>query len=275
MTQIETGTDHLLARVEDRVAILTMNRPERRNAMSGEMIGALSAALLEAERSPDVGCIVLTGAGGAFCAGGDVKGMAERNEGDSAARRATLDEAIAAQRLSQRATAGRLYEMPKPTIAALPGAAAGAGLSLALACDLRVASENAVLLTAFARVGFSGDYGGTFFLTRLVGAAKARELYYLSERVDAKEAERLGLVNRVFPESVFEEQTLELARRLANGPAVAYRYMKENLNRAVAGEMGECMDLEATHHVHTGFTEDHRNAVKAFVEKRTPEFKGR
>ena len=275
MTQIETGTDHLLARVEDRVAILTMNRPERRNAMSGEMIGALSAALLEAERSPDVGCIVLTGAGGAFCAGGDVKGMAERNEGDSAARRATLDEAIAAQRLSQRAKAGRLYEMPKPTIAALPGAAAGAGLSLALACDLRVASENAVLLTAFARVGFSGDYGGTFFLTRLVGAAKARELYYLSERVDAKEAERLGLVNRVFPESVFEEQTLELARRLANGPTVAYRYMKENLNRAVAGEMGECMDLEATHHVHTGFTEDHRNAVKAFVEKRTPEFKGR
>ena len=275
MTQIETGTDHLLARVEDRVAILTMNRPERRNAMSGEMIGALSAALLEAERSPDVGCIVLTGAGGAFCAGGDVKGMAERNEGDSAARRATLDEAIAAQRLSQRATAGRLYEMPKPTIAALPGAAAGAGLSLALACDLRVASENAVLLTAFARVGFSGDYGGTFFLTRLVGAAKARELYYLSERVDAKEAERLGLVNRVFPESVFEEQTLELARRLANGPTVAYRSMKENLNRAVAGEMGECMDLEATHHVHTGFTEYHRNAVKAFVEKRTPEFKGR
>ena len=201
--------------------------------------------------------------------------MNERNKPASGGAPTTLDEAIARQRLGQRATAGKLYEMPKPTIAALPGAAAGAGLSLALACDLRVASENAVLLTAFARVGFSGDYGGTFFLTRLVGAAKARELYYLSERVDAKEAERLGLVNRVFPESVFEEQTLELARRLANGPAVAYRYMKENLNRALAGEVMECMDLEVTHHVHTGKTEDHRDAVRAFVEKHAPVFRGR
>ena len=271
---IETGTEDLLARVEGRVAIFTMNRPKRRNAMSGPMMSALAAALRDAEADPDIGCIVLTGAGGAFCAGGDVKGMAARNAGDGG-RRATLDEAIASQRIAQRATAGRLYEMPKPTIAALPGAAAGAGLSLALACDLRVGSENAVMVTAFARVGFSGDYGGTFFLTQLVGSAKARELYYLSDRIDAKEAERLGLLNRVFPESVFEEQTLELAHRIANGPTIAYRYMKENLNRAVGGEMGECLDLEATHHVHTGLTEDHREAAKAFVEKRTPVFKGR
>jgi len=270
---LETGTEDLQARIEDRVAILTMNRPERRNALSGAMISALSATLRAVEADPDVGCVVITGAGGAFCAGGDVKGMAERNEGGG--RRATLDEAIAAQRLSQRATAGKLYEMPKPTIASLPGAAAGAGLSLALACDLRIASENAILLTAFARVGFSGDYGGTFFLTQLIGSAKARELYYLSERIDAKEALRLGLVNRVGSASALEEQTLELAHRIANGPSIAYRYMKENLNRAVGGEMGECMDLEATHHVHTGLTEDHREAVKAFVEKRTPTFHGR
>jgi 2-(1,2-epoxy-1,2-dihydrophenyl)acetyl-CoA isomerase len=165
--------------------------------------------------------------------------------------------------------------MPKPTIAALPGAAAGAGLSLALACDLRIASENALLVTAFAKVGFSGDYGGTFFMTQLIGAAKARELYYLSDRVDAREAERLGLVNRVVEESSLEKETMELARRLASGPSIAYRYMKENLNRAVGGEMGECLDLEATHHVHTGLTADHRNAARAFVEKRTPVFEGR
>jgi 2-(1,2-epoxy-1,2-dihydrophenyl)acetyl-CoA isomerase len=270
---LDTGSEHLLGRVEDRVAILTMNRPERRNAMSGPMVSSLARMLAELEIDPEVGCIVLTGAGRAFCAGGDVKGMAARNEGGG--RRKTMDEAIHEQRLMQRATAGRLYEMPKPTIAAIPGAAAGAGLSLALACDLRVASENALLTTAFAKVGFGGDYGGTFFMTHLIGAAKARELYFLSDKLDAKQAEQLGLVNRVFPESTFEEQTLELAGRLANGPSVAYRYMKENLNRAVAGEMGECLDMEATHHVHTSLTEDHRNAVKAFIEKREPEFKGR
>jgi 2-(1,2-epoxy-1,2-dihydrophenyl)acetyl-CoA isomerase len=272
---IETGTDHLQAWVEDGVAVLTMNRPERRNAMSGEMMSGMTIALREAEASNDVRCVVLTGAGGAFCAGGDVKGMNERNKPASGGAPTTLDEAIARQRLAQRATAGKLYEMPKPTIASLPGAAAGAGLSLALACDLRIASENALLVTAFAKVGFSGDYGGTFFMTQLIGAAKARELYYLSDRVDAKEAERLGLVNQVVTEGALEEKTLELARRLASGPSVAYRYMKENLNRAVGGEMGECMDLEATHHVHTGLTEDHRNAARAFVEKKTPVFVGR
>jgi len=270
----ERGSEDLRVRRESGVAILTMNRPERRNAMSGPMLSAMAAALRNAENDPEVRCVVLTGAGGAFCAGGDVKGMNEQHDGRGG-RPSTLDENIARQRLVQRATAGKLYQMPKPTIASLPGAAAGAGLSLALACDLRIASENAVMLTAFARVGFSGDYGGSFFLTQLVGSAKARELYYLSERVDAKEAERLGLIHQVVPEAALEEKTLELALRLASGPSVAYRYMKENLNRAVGGEMGECLDLEATHHVHTGLTEDHKSAVKAFVEKRTPEFKGR
>ncbi|MCG8587701.1 MAG: enoyl-CoA hydratase [Proteobacteria bacterium] len=272
---IDTGTEDLLARVEDRVAILEMNRPERRNALSGPMLQGLERALDEAERSSDVGAVVLTGRGGAFCAGGDVKGMAGENGGGGGAGRGSLDSAIHLQRLSQRNTAGRIYTMPKPVIGSLPGAAAGAGLSLALACDLRIASEKAILTTAFARVGFSGDYGGTFFMTQLIGSARARELYYLSERIDAKQAEQLGLVNRVVPAEGLEEQTLELARRLASGPTVAYRYMKENLNRAVGGEVMECLDLEATHHVHTGLTRDHREAVKAFVAKREPTFEGR
>jgi 2-(1,2-epoxy-1,2-dihydrophenyl)acetyl-CoA isomerase len=145
-----------------------------------------------------------------------------------------------------------------------------------LACDLRIASENAILTTAFAKVGFSGDYGGTYFMTKLIGAAKARELYLLSDRLDALEAERLGLVNRVVPDDALEKETLALAHRLAHGPSVAYRYIKENINRALEGaEMGECLDLEATHHVHASFTQDHKNAVKAFVEKRKPVFEGR
>ncbi len=271
---IDTGTEHLQARVEDRVAILTMNRPERRNALSGEMLSGLEIALADAETADDVGCVVLTGAGGAFCAGGDVKGMAEGGGGGGGPQ-PTLDQRIHAQRLNQRNTAGRIYRMPKPVIASLPGAAAGAGLSLALACDLRIAAERALITTAFARVGFSGDYGGTWFLTKLVGPAKALELYYLSERLDAKQAEQLGLVNRVVPDAALEEQTLALARQLASGPSVAYRYMKENVHRAGVADLEDCLDLEATHHVHAGLTEDHREAARAFVEKRTPTFKGR
>ncbi len=269
--RIETETEHLLARVECHVAILTMNRPERRNALSAEMLRGLESALREVEADPEVRCVVLTGAGGAFCSGGDVKGMAEGGGGGGDG----IDAAIHRQRLAQRGTAGRLYQMPKPVIASLPGAAAGAGLSLALACDLRIAAESAILITAFAKVGFSGDYGGTFFMTQLVGSAKARELYYLSERVGAEEAQRQGLVNFVVPDDALEKETRMLARRLAAGPSVAYRYMKENLNRAAGGEAGECLDLEATHHVHTGRTRDHQNAVRAFVEKRDPVFEGR
>ena len=274
MRALETGTDHLQARVADGVAYLVMNRPERRNALSDEMLRGMAEALREAETASDVRCVVLTGAGRAFCAGGDVKGMAARAGGGSAGP--TLDERIHRQRLSQRETAGRIYRMPKPVIAALPGAAAGAGLSLALACDLRIAAESAVITTAFAKVGFSGDYGGSYFLSHLLGAAKARELYYLSDRLDAKQAERLGLVNRVVPDAALESETRALAARIASGATVAFRYMKENLNRAQEGASAEeCLDLEATHHVHTGLTEDHREAAQAFVEKRAPVFKGR
>jgi 2-(1,2-epoxy-1,2-dihydrophenyl)acetyl-CoA isomerase len=136
-------------------------------------------------------------------------------------------------------------------------------------------ARTAIMTTAFARVGFSGDYGGTYFMTQLVGAAKARELYYLSERVSADEALRLGLVNWVVEPDELAAKTREIARRLASGPTVAYRYMKENLNRAMAGDVDDCLDLEATHHVHCGRTEDHREAAKAFVEKREPVFQGR
>lgn len=276
---IDTGTDtdHLLAWEEDGVAVITLNRPEARNAMSGPMNAALSRALEHAEASASVRCVVLTGAGGAFCAGGDVKGMASGGDGGGGApARASIDERIHSQRLNQRATAGRMFLMPKPVIASLPGPAAGAGMSLALAADLRIMADSAFITSAFARVGFSGDYGGTFFLTHLVGSARAREIYYLSERLSADACLSLGIANQVVPAAELEAATWSLARRLAAGPAVAYRYMKENLNRAAMGaDVLECLDLEATHHVHTGLTEDHREAARAFVEKREPAFKGR
>ncbi|NKE68459.1 enoyl-CoA hydratase [Ramlibacter sp. RBP-2] len=269
----DTGTADLLATLQDGILTLTLNRPQARNAMSRAMNESLAQQLAQAELDPEVRCIVLTGAGNAFCAGGDVKGMAAAGDGTVGAM--TIDQAIHRQRLNQRGTAGRLFKMPKPTIAALPGPAAGAGLSLALACDLRLMAGTAFLTTAFARVGFSGDYGGTYFLTQLVGSAKARELYFLSGRIAADEALRLGLVNWVCPAEELAARTREIALRLATGPTVAYRYMKENLNRALAGDVDDCLDLEATHHIHCGQTEDHREAARAFVEKREPVFKGR
>jgi 2-(1,2-epoxy-1,2-dihydrophenyl)acetyl-CoA isomerase len=270
----DTGTDDINTEVIDGVMRITLNRPERRNAMSDGMLQGLVASLGDAEVATDVGAVVLTGAGGAFCAGGDVKGMAEAGgEGGNSALQ--YDARVHLQRCNQRDTAGKLYELPKPTIAALPGPAAGAGLSIALSCDLRYASPNAILTTAFARVGFSGDYGGTYFMSRLIGSAKARELYFLSERVDMEEAERLGLVNGVFSEDSLQDEVMEIGRRLAQGPTVAYRYMKENLNRAIHGEMGECLDMEAVHHIHCGQTRDHKEAAQAFVDKREPDFQGR
>ena len=273
MTSIDTGTEELLAEINDGIGLITLNRPQARNAMSGEMGRALQETLADFELNPAVKCLVLTGAGKGFCAGGDVKGMAA--SGDGTVGDNTIDGAIHRQRIHQRATAGKLFRMPKPTIAALPGAAAGAGLSLALACDFRVMATSAIMTTAFAKVGFSGDYGGTYFLTQLVGSAKARELYYLSDRVTAEEALSLGLANWIAPPEEMMNKTMEVAGRLANGPTVAFRFMKENLNRAMSGEVEDCMDLEATHHVHCGQTQDHRDATKAFVEKRDPVFNGR
>jgi 2-(1,2-epoxy-1,2-dihydrophenyl)acetyl-CoA isomerase len=275
MATLDTGTEDLLAEIDDGVAVITMNRPNRRNAFSPAMVSALGTVLGRVETDEAVGCVVLTGAGGAFCAGGDVKSMAAAPADRSDRPGPSRDALIHRQRLSQQATSGRLWHMPKPTIAAIGGPAAGAGLSLALACDLRYAVPDAVLTTAFAKVAFAGDYGGTWFLTQLVGSSKAKELYYFSERLSAEDAERLGIVNAIFPATGFDREVMARARRLAQGPSIAYRYMKENLNRAVTGGLADCMDLEVTHHVHTGLTEDHREAAQAFMDKREPRFHGR
>ena len=271
--ELETGTTDLIAKKENGVGYLIMNRPDARNAMSDAMNKALQQKLAEFELDNEVRCIVLTGAGKGFCAGGDVKGMAAKNE--KADENNTIDKAIHRQRDHQRGTSGKLFKMPKPTIASLPGPAAGAGLSYALSCDLRIMSSSAIMTTAFAKVGFSGDYGGSYFMTQLIGSAKARELYFLSDRVSAEEALDLGLTNWVTAPEDLEQRTKEIAEKLASGPSVAFRYMKENLNRAMAGDVDDCLDLEATHHVHCGEPMDHKNAAKAFIEKKTPEFEGR
>ena len=263
-------TNDLLEAVKDGVAVLTLNRPDRLNALSGPMLDALLEALPRLAADAAVGAVVVTGAGRGFCAGGDVKAMAEGREFAETG----LEEKTHGLR-SKMEVSRLLHEMPKPTIAMVRGAAAGAGLSIALACDLRVAGESAKFATAFARVGYSGDFGGSWFLTQLVGTAKARELYYTAEIVDAKTAAQLGIVNRVVPDERLEDETLSLARKLAAGPRVALRYMKRNMNAAETQSLTQCLDLEAMHHTRTGFTEDHKEAAKAFVDKREPVFRGR
>ena len=263
-------TDDLLETRKDGVAVLTLNRPERLNAMSRAMLTGLLEALPRLGDDPDVGVVVLTGAGRGFCAGGDVKAMAEGSEMPGT----NMEERAQGLRASMEVSRW-LHEMPKPTIAMVRGAAAGAGLSLALACDMRIAGDSARFGTAFARVGYSGDFGGSYFLTQLVGTAKARELYYTADLIDAQQALALGLANRVVPDAQLEEETMALAARIAGGPRIALRYMKRNMNAAENGALKDVLDLEAWHHTRCGMTEDHREAAKAFVEKRAPVFKGR
>ena len=260
----------LIEQVKDGVAVLTLNRPDRLNAMSRPMLDALLEALPRLAEDPAVGVVVLTGAGRGFCAGGDVKAMAEGNELGGQ----TMEDRAQALR-SRMETSRWLHEMPKPTIAMMRGPAAGAGLSLAMACDMRIASDTVKLGTAFARVGYSGDFGGSYYLTQLVGTAKARELYFTADLLDAQQALGLGLVNRVIADARLEEETMALASRLARGPRVAFRYMKRNMNAAESASLKDMLDLEAWNHTRTGMTEDHREAARAFVEKREPQFKGK
>jgi 2-(1,2-epoxy-1,2-dihydrophenyl)acetyl-CoA isomerase len=267
------ANDHLLTELRDRVLYLTLNRPDKLNAMSQPMMSGLLEALERAASDQKIGAVVVTGAGRGFCAGGDVSAMRDRNEG-GAGSETTIEDRVAGLRRGEEVSR-LLHEMPKVTIAAVNGPAAGAGLSVAMAADIRLAADNARLGTAFARVGFSGDYGGTWSMTQLVGSAKARELYFLADMLDANEALRIGLVNRVFPAASFRDDVHAVAKRIANGPTVAYSYMKANLNLALTHEFRQLLDREAWGQTMTGRTEDHREAVKAFLEKREPAFKGK
>lgn len=251
------------------VLTLTLNRPERLNALDVHLADRLHEALLRAADDGQVGVIVLTGAGGAFCTGGDVRQMAGADHGPD-----SVEERVADLRRRMEVSQ-LLHDIAKPTIAMVRGAAAGAGLSLALACDLRIASANARFTTSFVKLGVSGDFGGHYFLTRLLGTAKARELFFTSPILGADEAGTLGLVNRVVPDAELEATTYALASSLAAGPRLALGYMKRNLNLAERASLSDVMDTEALHHVRCTETEDHREAAAAFIEKRPPLFRGR
>lgn len=272
MAKTDTGTTELLAEVRDGVGTLTFNRPEVRNAMSSAMMAGLAELLADWEHSDDVGAVILTGAGGAFCAGGDVKGFNERG-GEGGAGGEVDPQRVDAQRENQKATVGRIYSYPKPVIGSIPGAAAGAGLGFALAADVRVGTPKSVMATAFGGVGLSGDYGVTWLLNQLVGPAKARQMFFYNDRIRGEELLDLGLLNWVVGVDELEAKAFELAKTLADGPRGCYARMKANLAEAPVVDLDASMHAEVQRHLECGVTADHREAVAAFVEKRKPVFR--
>lgn len=258
---------HLLETVEDGIATLTLNRPESLNALSDEIRLGLLDALARLGEDPGIGCIVITGSGRGFCAGGDVKSMADRNARGFEARMAGIQNSNRIPALMQRT--------PKPIIGMINGIAVGAGLGLACACDIRIAARSARFGAAFIKIGLSGDWGTTWGLTRLIGTAKAREMFFTGDTVNADEALRLGLVNQVVDDAELLETTMVTARKIAAQPRITLGYTKKNLNAAENGDFQAVADLEAFHQARCSQTEDHKEAIAAFKEKRKPVFHGR
>jgi enoyl-CoA hydratase/carnithine racemase len=268
--RIDTGTDELLCELRDRVAVITLNRPQARNSLSDQLSPALRETIRWCGEEPEVGAVLITGAGTAFCAGGDVKGMGSAS--NPAKRDWSFEQRVTDLQDRQRRLTGALVALRKPSVAALPGPAAGAGLSIALACDLRIAAESAFISTGYVRVGLSGDYGITWLLAQLVGRGRASELMLLAEKVDAPRCASLGLFNRVVPDARLQDEAFALARQLAHGPALAQALMKDNLDDTATLPFASALDLEAERLIRASLDPDHAEAVRAFVEKRAPKF---
>ena len=266
--------DVILTSVADKVATLTFNRPDKLNALSHDLIVGSIDCLKRWSLDPEIGAIVVTGAGRAFCAGGDVSNMAREGIAREGVTPKTLEQQVDGLRQAQELS-WLLFNSPKVTIAAVNGHAMGAGLGVCLACDLRIASDQAKFGTAYAKVGFGGDFGVTWLLQRYVGAPKAKELFFLADIIDAAEAHRIGLVNRVVASEALSSNVAEIASRIAHGPLTSYRYMKANVNLAAATDFRTMLDREAETHLRCGMTEDHKEGVRAFMEKRQPNFTGR
>lgn len=267
MIKIDTGADELLCHIDQRVGVITLNNPHKKNALGDVLTPALRSTLLTMEQDERVGCVMITGAGDAFCSGGDVGGMSG-SLGAPKSRQDLIEELVH----KEVTLTLRLHELGKITIAALPGAAAGAGFSIALACDLRVASSNAFVTTAFKNVGLSGDYGASWFLPRLIGLARAKELYYTARRVGAEEGAQLGIFNEVFPEDSFHEDAFVYAAAIANGPTRTFGRMKVNLNRGMDQSLRDSLVLEAEHLIASGVDSESKEAIEAFLAKRAPQY---
>lgn len=262
----------------DGVRTLTLDRPDRLNSLSEALVADLHRALIDCSRDPGIKAVVITGTGRGFCAGADLSGW--DGVPDPIADRWSEDpiwwepEQLAARLIEDAQLPILLHRMPKPTIASIRGPAAGGGLLLAAACDLRIASETAIFKTAFASAGRCGDPGGSYLITKLVGPARAREMFLLDEKVGAQRALEIGLVSKVVPDGDLEIETRALAARFARGPGLAYAGIKRNLNAAETGTLEETIALEGPTNARASLSHDGKEAGRAFMEKREPQFRG-
>ena len=252
--------------LEENIATITINRPSVKNAITSEMWDELQRIFIELGYRDDVRSVIVTGAGDDFCSGADVSGMATRSEGPR------LHQLESMRKVGDCCLS--LFNMPKVTIAKVPGVAVGAGMNLALCCDLVVASENARFSEIFAKRGLSVDFGGSFLLPRIVGLQKAKELVLLAEVLSAAEADRMGLINYVVPHDQLDDKALELAQKAANGPPRALAMSKAMLNKSFAHSLQDALDQEGTSQTVNFTTKDVSEAMKAFQEKRPPRFSG-
>jgi 2-(1,2-epoxy-1,2-dihydrophenyl)acetyl-CoA isomerase len=259
------STDQILYDLTDHIVTITLNRPEVMNALGGAMREELFARLQQAESDPAARCVIITGAGDAFCAGGDIASMVEMQ--------ANNDTSI----LKQRMTLGGkvvqfIRQMRIPVIAAINGAAAGAGMNLALACDLRYGSERARFAESFVKIGLVPDWGGHYLLTQLIGTSRALELIMTGDRIDAEEALRLGLINRIFPHQTFHAEVRAFAQRLADGPADTLQRIKQGVYLGTTGTLADTLAYEEQAQSAVFLSADAREGMKAFLEKRPPKF---
>jgi enoyl-CoA hydratase/carnithine racemase len=257
----------LLTRIENNVQIITLNRPEKKNAFNNEMIDAWVASLEEAKCNDNVNVVVITGTGDAFCSGGDVGNMNGKKSTPLDSKNVLWENIHRIPLL--------LKEIDKPVIAAINGVAVGAGLDMALMADFRTMADTAKVNEGYVKVGLIPGDGGSYFLPRIVGQSKAYELLWTGDFIDSQEALRIGLINQVYPKEVFMEKTLELAERIASGPQVAIRMIKRSVRQSLNLELEPALDLISSHMAIIKETEDHKEGVSAFLEKRKPHFKGR
>jgi enoyl-CoA hydratase/carnithine racemase len=261
-------TESLRFEIEGGIATITLNRPERMNAFTWEMIDAWADALSECRANDAVAVVIVTGAGKAFCSGGDIGEMKKRGERTPLERKAELESHVHKIPLA-------LEALDKPVIAAINGAATGAGLDLALMADLRLAAESARLGETYVKVGLVPGAGGAWFLPRLVGSAKALELFWTGDIIDAREAERIGLVNKVVPDAELMAATRALAEKIASGPPLSVRLIKRAVREGMRSDLRTSLDLISSHYAVAATSSDHREAVAAYLQKRKPVFTGR
>jgi 2-(1,2-epoxy-1,2-dihydrophenyl)acetyl-CoA isomerase len=261
-------SEHLKFEVDQGIATIILDRPEKMNAFTDDMLEKWLAALEECRTNPEVRVIVITGTGRAFTTGGDIGSFSDKASQTAASVTSGLMQG--AQRLPRK-----LAEIDKPLIAALNGFATGGGLDIALACDIRFAAESARFAETYARMGLIPGMGGAYLLPRITGVAKALEMFWTGDWVDAREAERIGLVNKVFPDAELMQGTYAFARRVADGAPLAVQLIKRVMRLGLHGDLPAALDLVAASMPIVRTSEDHKEAVSAFKEKRTPKFKGR